>query len=64
MGGGDEMTARDLRIYAWMVFVLFNFFVGLKHILSMALPSGWSGIIAAAATLFSLYFFEEIYQKK
>ena len=58
------MTARDLRIYAWMVFVLFNFFVGFKYILSMILPSGWSGVIAAAATLFSLYFFKEIYQKK
>ena len=56
------MKARDLRIYGWMAFVLFNFFVGFKYMLSMILPSGWSGLIAAAAMLFSLYFFEEVYK--
>lgn len=61
---GEKTTARDLKVYAWMGLVLFSFFVGFKYILSMILSSGWSGIIAAAAALFSLYFFEKIYQKE
>jgi len=55
---------RDLRIEAWMLFVLLCFLLGARMLLGIVLSSGWAGTIAAGMTLFTLYFFEEIYQKK
>ena len=55
---------RDLRIYAWMLFVLFCFLVGARTLLAAVLSPEWAWTIAAGMTLFSFYFFEEIYQKK
>lgn len=55
---------REAGIYAWMLFVLFCFLVGTRTLLVAVLSSEWAWIIAAGMTLFSFYFFEEVYQKK
>ena len=55
---------REVRIYAWMLFVLFCFLVGVRTLLVAVLSSGWAWTIAGGMTLFSYYFFEEVYQRR